>query len=518
MKLRVLWRIISLVLLLGIFLAFLAFVKVYLNNTHNSSVNPVRSINYQEQSFYDQAFENVKDQNVSEEKIGGIIINHHLLASNQIARSLTAAKNSDPQTIILISPNHFSAGYGRFISSVYDWQTPYGLIQTDTKLIKKLQDKDEYFNVDESPFINEHGIYGVLPFIKKVYPDAKIVPIIVKDQASAQEVDQMAEILNQTIPKSSLIIGSFDFSHYLPSQAADFSDIKNLAILDNIDYNSANFMDIDSKTGIRLMMKLLESRDYKQFNLVEHTNSSKITNDYNTPQTTSYINGYWSRGEKIENDKISLMYFGNWTAEGIKKFGIWNSQNYALNNFDRLLAGTDLVIGQGTQAPETNFLGNLNYSGIINPANKLVQKNIRNTEISFLKVANDSDVETLKNLNGRKLAQTDNPALIDKIIAAGAKVIYEESAVQKIEIRNNSAIIYGFGQMEFTNQAQPADDAIVGVETTNNSWILHIMPVHFDKTIQLLSPNQSVNVLARIASASFPELSEQIKTGIINLK
>lgn len=88
-------------------------------------------------------------------------------------------------------------------------------------------------------------------------PNAKIVPLIVKDIFSFQSGDDFAENLDKILPENSLIIASLDFSHYLPSNAADFHDEKSLAVLSNFDYDGIKFLDVDSKPALRIFIKLL---------------------------------------------------------------------------------------------------------------------------------------------------------------------------------------------------------------------------------------------------------------------
>src|ERR1041385_3399696 len=166
--------------------------------------------------FFDQAYKNIATEK-SVDKIAGMTVNHHLLAPNLIAKEFSLVATDKPITVILISPNHFMRGSGGVITSKFDWQTPYGVLQTNQDLVVKLEQLD-LVNIDEAPFDQEHGINNIVGFIKRSMPNATFVPLIIKENATNTQIDQLAADL----PKDALIVGSLDFSHYLVSNGAEF--------------------------------------------------------------------------------------------------------------------------------------------------------------------------------------------------------------------------------------------------------------------------------------------------------
>ena len=116
-------------------------------------------------------------------KVSGLIVNHHLLADKLIVRGLYLGATDKPITIVLLSPNHFGRGYGPITVAAKDWRTPAGYLHADQNVIDALA-KAKAAEIDDRPFELEHGVTNILPFIKKLYPRAKIVPIIIKDGLS----------------------------------------------------------------------------------------------------------------------------------------------------------------------------------------------------------------------------------------------------------------------------------------------------------------------------------------------
>lgn len=310
--------------------------------------NPEKNLHYSyfsQKDFFDGAFKNASCNDVAKENIKGLVVPHHLLASRLIACAFLSVSSEKPKTIVLISPNHFFAGNGQIISSIYDWQTPYGILESDKNLTKQLQES-QALTIDEIPFEKEHGISSIVPFIKNIFPESKIIPIIIKDNLSEEKSDIFAENLLEILPPNSLVVTSLDFSHYLPSNAADFHDSKSISVLENFDYGGIKFMDIDSRPATRIFLKYLDLSGAKKFNFLDNSNSAKILNDKTTPETTSYITGFYSQENNLKNEKtpITILAFGDLMLDRyIRKVTEEKGYKYPFKNIERFLGGNDIT-------------------------------------------------------------------------------------------------------------------------------------------------------------------------------
>ncbi|MFA6918512.1 MAG: AmmeMemoRadiSam system protein B [Patescibacteria group bacterium] len=282
--------------LFGIYLAQINSKKeVKLNNNfHYSEIN--------QKDFYDNYFAQAGDcQDNYNENIKGVVVNHHLLAGKFMARAFCAVATDKAMTVVIISPNHFMIGRGQATLSAYDFKTPYGILEPDKKLIQKMSDMG-IANIDERPFEREHGIYNLMPFIKKAMPNARIVPIIIKDNISEENKNKLVQFLSEGLPKNSLIVASLDFSHYLTSDSADVNDVKTLEVIKNLDYNGVSNLNknnqpdnVDSKPTLEMFLRLMTLARADNFTLLDNSNSAKLIGDLNIRETTSYIVGYFFR-------------------------------------------------------------------------------------------------------------------------------------------------------------------------------------------------------------------------------
>lgn len=278
-------------------------------------------------SFFDQAFAAVGIKKIQPKPgIAGLVVNHHLLAAPFIAETLEEAATNESVTVILISPNHFDAGPSNIETSVYDWQTPYGILPANQNFATHLPSA----RVQEFPFEKEHGISGVIPFIKRTMPNATLVPIILKDKTTSEEIDKLEKEIAQQATGPILMVASIDFSHYLPSAVANFHDILSEHVLRTFDYNNIKNLEIDSRPSMRLLLKYMETRDTEHFTVLNHSNSQELTNKLDDPSGTSYITGYFTKGPRILDTHNTTFITGS----------IYNQNKNILSQVERMFSGS----------------------------------------------------------------------------------------------------------------------------------------------------------------------------------
>jgi len=258
--------------------------------------------------FFDRAYEQMpvsnNQQPETNNRIAGGTINHHLLAAPLDAQFFQGLAEQKPKRVILIGPDHLSRGRQPITVSAGTWATPYGELATDIKLVADLARRN-LANIEESPFDYEFSVGGLVPFIKRSLSDAKVATIIVRIDAKDADLDALAAAL--PTDKDTVVVASIDFSHYLPSRAAEFHDITNRAIINAFAYSKFDNLEIDSPPTLRVLLKYLERRGTQKATLLASTDSAKITNQLDTPETTSYLNQYFSAGGPASmNIKTSL--------------------------------------------------------------------------------------------------------------------------------------------------------------------------------------------------------------------
>lgn len=230
-----------------------------------------------------------------------IVVPHHdLVAEKRQNFIANIAQNNHPKTIILLSPNHFDSGSGAIITTNKTWQLSNGDIAAEQGMIENLVSSRVVIN-EEGAFSREHGITNILSDIKTNFTDAKIVPIIIRQNTTADKVRELISELNKTCTDDCLLISSVDCSHYQPGALAEIHDNLTIRALNNLDEDLIMKAEVDSPQA--LLAAVLWSKDHgsEKFNLSANLNSGQIANERDS-ESTSYIFGSYGEGQE---EKIS---------------------------------------------------------------------------------------------------------------------------------------------------------------------------------------------------------------------
>ncbi len=278
------------------------------------------------------------------------VVSHHLLAENIIINFYEKVGNKDVSTVYLLSPDHFNNYFEpdvvAYVSS-RDWDTPYGKLSADTNIINKLSDLPEIETKDQVLML-DHGITVEIPFIKRFFPNAKVVPLILKNNSDFENFYALGEKLKEFSGENTILIVSSDFSHDAPSLQAKTSDRKSIAVLKNL--SSGNFIQntSDCKQCFASLSGFLKNYD-TGFYLLDNKNSFNISGESEN-SVTSYVTGYYAKKNYTE-----ILFVGDIMFDrGIRYFANKNNGNNFI--FDKIypeLLNKDLVVAN-LEGPITN--------------------------------------------------------------------------------------------------------------------------------------------------------------------
>ena len=241
--------------------------------------------------------------------MNGGIVSHYFFVASEIASFFAKIRNQEVDTFVILGPNHFGAGNSDILISKYPYKTPWGILEPDEKVIRELL-KEESIENEEFPFKKEHSISSLVGFIKYFFPEAKIVPIILKNNVSSQEAELLAEKLDEILRENSVVLASVDFSHHLNRTAAQFHDEASISVIENFDYKRIYNLEIDSPSSIYTLLKYLEKRESQKM-ISENINSANFSDDFDSEDVTSYLFSHFTKGISKEETKISLLNFGD---------------------------------------------------------------------------------------------------------------------------------------------------------------------------------------------------------------
>lgn len=312
------------------------------------------------------------EANDQENRIYGAIVPHHLVASSVVEETFSQmqdnfeANKKEIAQVVILSPNHFLSGEKNVIASNWDWQTNFGVIESDKKFLEKLG----IFNFAEiagEELKTEHGAANIMPFVKYFFSKAKVAPLMIRDTFGDNDAEKLAVFLSDNLGENSLVIVSADFSHYLPREAADFHDRSSISALYNFDASFLEKMDIDTPESLTVLFEYLKLKKAQKFVLVKNVNSSDFTGSKGeTAETTSYIGGYFIAGEKEVKNQASILVFGDIMLDR-EVFNLTkksSSYSYPFLNVDLFMRGVDFRIAN-LEGPITNFTPVAKENGIL---------------------------------------------------------------------------------------------------------------------------------------------------------
>ncbi len=160
------------------------------------------------------------------------------------------AKIKNPKNIVMLGPNHTGSGKRFAITPAQAWQTPYGDIQVNQTLSKKIINSGCQIEPDSQAHKAEHCLEVELPILQYFFKNFTIIPIACS-LADNQVYREVANQIFQGIQKNlneTLILASTDFTHYEPDEVARRKDRKAIEAI--LELNAEKFTQAIKKENI----------------------------------------------------------------------------------------------------------------------------------------------------------------------------------------------------------------------------------------------------------------------------
>jgi len=156
--------------------------------------------------------------------VGGIVPHAGWFFSGKLAYHVISCLHcgTQPDTIIILGkhtnhPDDISSRRKNSIMVSGSWETPLGPLEIDTQLSKGIQEKFSLTIESEEDYEFDNTIELQLPFIRHVFPKAKIVPLGIVDPSQASlSIGKYCVHAAQELHRSIKLIGTTDMTHYGP--------------------------------------------------------------------------------------------------------------------------------------------------------------------------------------------------------------------------------------------------------------------------------------------------------------
>ncbi len=183
--------------------------------------------------------QNVKQDALPSGKILALIAPHagYVYSAQVAAHAYRLVQGKDFQTVVIIGPSHRHGFNGCSIYLKGAYESPLGIVRVDEALAAELSEATGFEYVPQA-HQQEHSLEVQIPFIQKVLPRVKIVPIVM-GIPSRLTITSLAKALSEILPgKKALVIASTDLSHYFPKQKANETDSSTLSLIQSFETDS----------------------------------------------------------------------------------------------------------------------------------------------------------------------------------------------------------------------------------------------------------------------------------------
>lgn len=235
-----------------------------------------------------------------------VVVPHHNVVQNQRLEFLRTVgqKRPDVKKVVLLSPDHFSPKQMGMTYADRTWKLSNGELQFAESYRSLLV----LTELNNGVVLNDHGITNILPDIKEVWPNARVVPILIGQQMPFDRLNPFISELQAVCKEDCLLITSVDFSHYLPYALADVHDAHTMRRLAEMTIPSPKDIEVDSPQALYVLTEFAKKRNAFSWNLHLHTNSTSLENNRDA-ESTGHIMGWYENGSAPNREENSTYTF-----------------------------------------------------------------------------------------------------------------------------------------------------------------------------------------------------------------
>jgi AmmeMemoRadiSam system protein B len=145
-------------------------------------------------------------------------------------------RNRPVDRVVLVGPSHFVGFEGIALYGAGGFETPLGVAAIDEACAARLLSSSSLVRESAGPHAREHSLEMQLPFVQRLAPAAKIVPLLMGYQ-TASTARALADALAGALEggANTLLVASTDLSHYHDASTAARLDTVVLDCLRSFD-------------------------------------------------------------------------------------------------------------------------------------------------------------------------------------------------------------------------------------------------------------------------------------------
>ncbi len=148
--------------------------------------------------------------------VAGLVPHAGWVCSGKVTAAVVTAisRQRSPATFVVLGAVHRLKGPQAAVFAGGRWELPGGSIEIDERLAERVMGYTNLIVDDAYAHEAEHSIEVQVPFIQHVFPEAKLLPIMVPPTAHATEVGQAVARTLQAYDYDAVVLASSDLTHY----------------------------------------------------------------------------------------------------------------------------------------------------------------------------------------------------------------------------------------------------------------------------------------------------------------
>lgn len=225
----------------------------------------------------------------------GVIISPHagyIYSAATASFGFKAVSSQKVSTVIILAPSHQYSFEGASVWPEGSFETPLGALEVDKELASRIMAFDKRFIFRRDVFEGsagrpENSVETQLPLIKKVFPSARILPVIVGYPPDVDMVKTIASALDAAIGERTdvLIDISVDQSHFHSLKEARAIDARGLKAIEEMDIDGfwnghvTREMEVDGFHVVTVGMLYALARGFNKVKVLHYGTSADETGD-----------------------------------------------------------------------------------------------------------------------------------------------------------------------------------------------------------------------------------------------
>ncbi len=220
------------------------------------------------------------------DNIFGIISPHagYVYSGKTAAHAFKTLIDKNFKTALIISPSHREYFPGICVYEGDAYETPLGAIEVDKNLRNMFLNHDRIIFSGNQGHKTEHALEVQIPFLQFLFPDIKILPVVMGEQNQSL-IDALAQRISETVDENTVVIASSDLSHFYGKSDADNLDRVIEKRINAFEFNELQ-KDFEERKceacGAGPMLALMKAASIKGYDtakVLSRTDSGDVTGD-----------------------------------------------------------------------------------------------------------------------------------------------------------------------------------------------------------------------------------------------